>query len=67
MAPLRFILVHCSLLQAQGLLENMPHPYTYRAHITTVVIMLVKEKWDFLLDFYPGARDAINAEVPYLS
>lgn len=43
----------------QGLYLNYGHVYTYRANIFTVVVILERKNWIYLLDFFPASKQLL--------
>ncbi|PSN34099.1 hypothetical protein C0J52_12942 [Blattella germanica] len=43
----------------QGLHSEIPHAFTYIAKTRTVIIVLKRTNWEYLLDFFPASRQSL--------
>lgn len=51
----------------QGILYRYPHAYSYQASEMTILVILKKANWIYLLDYFPATKEQIlqNAEKYY--
>lgn len=51
----------------QGLYSNKPHEYYFKSVNKTVILILKKSSWEYLLDFFPASKEVIfnTAEAYY--
>lgn len=43
----------------QGLNEDTPHRYTFKSLGNSTILVLIKKRWQYLLDYFPASKDEI--------